>query len=584
MYSPTSNDRMVELMQSLGWKVAQPIATFFGEMEELNDNTEADYGETEPSSEVDYSSEGELPEKSSYKRDPELEREEQLIRVLQDKKKLEARLADALSELEEANERCTALEDEVAESKYALDRRRGKSIEGKDLAQLNQRADRDKEYIDELESDLANARSTIDQQERQLEKFKADAKSKQELKDELQLISADRDELRQKTKANENLKKKIQALQEQEKVNQSLHHDIQAMQDQIQEVESLRDRCAALEKANEENAQTIANGEQEIFDSKTARRMLDHELKLVTQKWEQSKELLINAQETIRDLEERLGESTHDESQGKGFENLDDELNAEAGTVINKDLPKRPKQSVSAADSVALQQNLSIANASVNRLQHRCLDLLQENLGFKAVIDNANEESSRQDLHPFEHQSRKMEELLKTLEESKSRCVSLLNQLTDIKQRTGQDVSLDIRERQTYLEDLEGELREDRGLLRHALLGTDALQRIEPKIRASNEFKLVTQQLQRVQAAPMTETTQVIKAIATNLTDRIESTRGSLAEKTKMLSDKSTEYDELQSRYEAIKSKPPSLPPKDIVSKLWPKEVLTLIFPGTYHG
>jgi protein HOOK3 len=572
MYSPSSNERMVDLMQSLGRKVAQPIAIFFGEMEELNESMENDYGETEPSSEVDYSSEGDLPEKSSYKRDPELEREEQLIRALQEKKKLEARLADVVSELEGSRERCTFLEDELAESKYALDRRRGKSVDDQDMAQFNQRADRDKEFIEELEADLATARSTVEQQNRQLEKFKADAQSKQELKDELQLISAERDELRQKAKANENLKKKIQALQEQEKANQSLHQDIQMMQEQIQEADNLRDRCIALEKANEENAQTIANGEQEIFDQKTARRMLDHELKLITQKWEQSKELLINAQETIRDLEERANIGPGSDEIESGFGTLDDELNAEAGAVSGKEVTKKSRQSISAADSVALHQNLSIANASVTRLQHRCLDLLQENLGFKAVIDGVDLQNPRRDLQPFEHQARKLEETTKELESIKTKYITVLNQMNDVKQRIGKSeggvslVTKENQERQKFVEEMETELGDTRNLLRHALLGTDALQRQESRIRSSNEFKLVTQQLQRVKSTPANESEQTIKAIAINITDRIESVRVGLAEKSRMLADRSAEYDDLQTQFEALKSRPPPVPPKDDVS------------------
>jgi protein HOOK3 len=567
---------MVELMQSLGRKVAQPIAMLFGEMEELNETMEVDYGETEPSSEIDYSSDGELPEKSMYKRDPELEREEQLIRALQEKKKLEARLDDVVAELEETQNRCTTLEDKLAESEYALDRRRGKSLDDKDLAHLNQRADRDKEYIEELEADLAGAKSTIDQQDRQLEKLKGDAQSKQELKDELQLITAERDELRQKAKANENLKKKIQILQEQEKANQSLHHDIQMMHEQLQEVDSLRDRCVALEKANEENAQTIANGEQEIFDQKTARRMLEHELKLVSQKWEQSKELLVNAQETIRDLEDRVSSTVEDSSGEAGT--LDDELSAEAGVKNPKELSKKPKQSISAADSVALQQNLSIANASVTRLQHRCLDLLQENLGFKAVIDNVDDNNSRKDLQPFEHQARKLEDVSKELEGMRTKYMKTLDELADLKQRLqsasgkskadGQLTLKETQEKQKYLDEIEAELRDERGLLRHALLGTDALQREEPKIRSSNEFKLVTQQLQRVNSTTPAESEYVIKAVATTITDRIESVRGSLAEKSKMLVESSREYEELQTQYGALKSKPPPVPLKDEVSTI----------------
>lgn len=47
-----------------------------------------------------------------------------------------------------------------------------------------------------------------------------------------------------------------------------------------------------------------------------------------------------------------------------------------------------------AAETIVLQQNLQIANASIARLEQRCLDLFQENLGFKTVIDEAMDASA----------------------------------------------------------------------------------------------------------------------------------------------------------------------------------------------
>ena len=422
-------------MQNLGAKVAQPIAIWIGEMEEM-DQSMREYGDTEPSSEIDYSTDSEAQRGLSIERDPELEREEKLIQALQEKKRLEARLADALADLEEVREKCTSLEDELAESKFALDRRRGTTQDDKNLAQLNQRADRDKEYIAELESELASSKTTIEEQETQLEQLKADGNSRQELRDELQLITAERDELRQKSKVNENLKKKIQTLQEQDKSNTSLRHDLQTAQEQLQDLEDVRERCTALEKANEENAQTIANGEQEIFDQKTAKKRLEHELKLVAQKWEQSRDLLTNAQETIRDLEDKLHDSHSGEGREGGAGSLDDELNAESGTPERKDkeIKKKPKEPTTTAEGIVLQQNLNIANASIARLEQRCLDLLQENLGFKSIIDETEDNKSSV-LHPFQVQARKIESMTQELDEVKGKFLTASNEVTDLTQR-----------------------------------------------------------------------------------------------------------------------------------------------------
>jgi protein HOOK3 len=429
---------MVNVMQSLGRAVAQPMAMWIAEMEGVD--AKMGEAEMEPGSEIDYSTDSEVQPKSPvqkqpvFERDPELEREERLIQILQEKKKLESRLEDALEELKESKERAETLQDDLEETKYNLDRRHARGDDS-DLAQLNKRADHDREIIAELETDLASARATIEQQEKHLKHLKSDEDSKQDLRDQVHLLSAERDDLQKKTKANENLKKKIQSLQEQESNTKSMRRELQAAQDQLQDYERVHDRCLALEKANEENAQTIANGEQEIFDQKQARKRLDHELKVYQQKFEQSRDLLNNAQETIRDLEEKLHSHGGD---GDALENLDDELNEDraSGDDGRDEIKKPARMPTTSAETIVLHQNLEIAKAANSRLEQRCLDLLQENLGFKAVIDEAVESRSAE-LHPFQHQARRLEELAKALDDSKSSYIAASTMITDLKQRLG---------------------------------------------------------------------------------------------------------------------------------------------------
>ena len=356
MYSDKSNERMVGIMQSLGAKAALPIATAIEEMEDL-DRKLADMGaDTETGSELDHSTDSEAPTRgTSYERDAELEREEKLITALGEKRKLEERLAELSDELKEAREKAQSLEEELTESKFTLDRRRLTTMDEENLQQLSLQAGRDKDYIAELETDLANANSTIEQQDRQLERLKGDAESKQELRDELQLIKSERDELRQKAKANENLKKKIQALQEHERSNANLRRDLQGAQEQMQETDMLKERCAALEKASEENAKTIANGEQEIFDQKTAKEHLKHELKVLNQRYEQTRDMLGTAQETIRDLEDRFQDMQSSQDSPRDLNDLDTELNTESGAVEESDKKSTRRKSVvpsPSADSI----------------------------------------------------------------------------------------------------------------------------------------------------------------------------------------------------------------------------------------
>jgi protein HOOK3 len=569
MFSPQSNERMVEVMQSLGRKVGVPIATFISEMQELEDSMTD--GDAEQGSDVDFPADPE-PSQPSFKRDPELEREERLISVLQEKKKLEARLADVVAELGESNQRCLTLEDELAESKYALDRRRGKGLDDKDLEHLNERADRDKEYIAELESEVSNAKSTIDQQQRQLDRLKGDAASKQDLRDELQVITAERDELRQRSKANENLKKKIQTLQEQEKMNQSLRHELQLVQDQLQEYEALRDRCSALEKANDENAQTIANGEQEIFDQKTAKRMLEHELKLLAQKWEQSKELLMNAQETIHDLEERITDS-HQAADEKGLGSLDDELNADAGapSPIPTDAAKRKSGTgaATAAEAVMLQQSLGIASASVARLEQRCLDLLQENLALKAAADGVPAAAAAE-LHPFQHQARRLEALQKEVDEVRGKFIAASIALRDLRQdpspgsggESGTDKPLPPPPpqegdggggHQRHLAALETDLLDARALLRASLLRPAQQQGdLDPASRAAVEYRLARKHVEGAREAAPADGARAVHAAAAALAQRVEGVRALVADKDAQLLVAVGETDALRARCEAL--------------------------------
>ncbi|KAF2398176.1 hypothetical protein EJ06DRAFT_532550, partial [Trichodelitschia bisporula] len=548
MYSSYSNERMVQIMQALGPKVAQPIAIAIGEMEEL-DKRLAEYGaDAETGSDIDASTDSEAPAGShSIERDPELEREEKLIQALQEKRRLEERLADTAADLEETLDRCAALEEELAESKFALDRRRRKTLEDQDFEQLSLQAGRDKDYIAELETDLAQAKASIEQQERQLERLKADAQSKQELRDELQLVKSERDELLQKAKANENLKKKIQALQEHEKANAGLRRDLQNAQEQLHELEAIKERCAALEKANEENAQTIANGEQEIFDQKTTKKRLEHELNVLTQKWEQTRDMLSNAQEAIRELEDRMQEEEAGREDGDHVNSLDAELAADSSTSDDRrKKPKEPSTPATSAEAIIIQQNLAIANASVARLEQRCLDLLQENLGFRAVLDKADDTP---DSHPFHHLARKLEDVTKELEDTKSRYIAATTEVADLRHRLdvlGDQAITDSarlaqmqaalaqnHERQAYTQQLEAELRDQKSLLRHALLSTDALVREATPPRSEHEYQLVRTQMEAVRAAPTDTLESVLSAAARVLAGRIEAGHAAVADRDK---------------------------------------------------
>ena len=541
MYSSRSNERMVRVMQNLGAKAAHPIAIAIGEMEELDRKLAEDSSAIDVGSDFEATVEVDLPPNGpSFDRDPELEREERLVSALQEKRRLEAQVADLGEELARIREQFATLEAEHAEAKFTLNRRRRRTIDEEEFEQLSARADRDKDYIVELENDLADAKATVEQQNRQLERLKSDGAKKQDLRDELQLIRAERDELRQKAKANENLKKKIQALQEQEKINQGLRGNLQSVNDQLQELDAVKDRCHALEKINEENVQAIANGEQEIFDQKTQKKRLEHELKLVAQKFEQTREVLNAAEERNRELEEQLHDyESNLTSSLVQVSHLDAELNEEAPTEEEHDR-RRSKLLHShgtSTESLALQQNLSIAQASVSRLEQKCLDLLQENLGYKSIMDG--EGAALPDSQPFLHQAQRLETATKELEDIQSKLVAATAEIADLKDRldvpktavggTASSVSVgaltNSQERQKYTKQLETELHDQKALLRHALLSSHALRREDDESLNTVEFQMICEQLEVVHSAPVHESEQVISATAMKLTEKIENSR-----------------------------------------------------------
>lgn len=319
MYSPESNERMGRLIVSLGPEAAMNIAAAMKQMDD--DDMEAETQSLEPDEEPELDSSPERGPsatlmsalsspppagRSSVERDPELEQEEKLIRAYKAIKELQASNEKAATELEELRQDKEELQQAFDAFKYEVEQEGRNAAEHNIVKELQNKVDRDRDYIAELESELDATRTTSSNQQRQIERYKADTDVKQKLRDDLQLLRSERDELLQKSRASENLKKKIQTLQDQEKSNATLKEDLKLANEQLQDLDKLRDQCAALQKANAENLKLIANGEQEIFDQKTSKKRLEHEYKVLAQKWEVAKERQGRDHETITDLENKL--------------------------------------------------------------------------------------------------------------------------------------------------------------------------------------------------------------------------------------------------------------------------------------
>ena len=325
MFTPEKNDQLVQhMMQKLGKNVVFTIARYIEEMKNLDQKMGEQGADTEPGSELDSTADSDTaPRGRSLDRDTELQQEERYIEAVQKNRLLEARIQKTSEELEQALQKVAMMQKEIEAREEELYQRGRRKADDGDVEHLRAQSKRDRDYIADLESDVANLNTKTEQQERQLERLQADAASKQQLKDELQALKLERDDYLQKAKAVENLKKKIQTLQDVEKANVTLREDYQSAVEQLPEVDRLKERNAVLQKANEESMETIANTEQEIFDQKTARKRIEHELSLVSQKYEQTRELLSRAEEAIRDHESRIRDLDAD---GGKATNLDAEL------------------------------------------------------------------------------------------------------------------------------------------------------------------------------------------------------------------------------------------------------------------
>ena len=253
LYSPKSNQRMIQVMHQLGTKTAETIAEAIQDMQALDSRMAALGVDQELTPE---------PNLSGYRtptrvvsgagsvlgRDNELEQEAQLFEANKDRNALRTQTKKLQDELETSRNRISQLEEELVEARLHLDDRGAQKGSSDDYESLRNDLLRDRQYIDQLETDLANAREILESQNRRLERLQGEEGSKQELRDQLQLLRAERDELSQKAKANENLKKKIEALTKETKNLETLRSDHQQVKERLQELEDIEERCQALEK------------------------------------------------------------------------------------------------------------------------------------------------------------------------------------------------------------------------------------------------------------------------------------------------------------------------------------------------
>ncbi|KAF2092928.1 hypothetical protein NA57DRAFT_23428, partial [Rhizodiscina lignyota] len=559
MYSPVSNQRMVKIMQGLGGKVGAPIMNAIQEAEALDARLE-EYGTSQDdSNDIDTSGESDsAPRGASFDRDPELEREEKLIQAMQKNKELDDQVTLLTEDKKEGEETIAKLKQRLAATEDELERRQQHGISDQDLDDYRSKSQSERDYIAELESDLQFNKSKVEEQDRQIERLKEDATTKQQLRDELQLAKAECDELASKAKATENLKKKIQVLQDDAKSAASLRSQLQAANEKLEELEPLRDENIMLRKANEESAKAIANGEQAVFDQKTARQHKEHEYNVLLQKYDQQKDMNARLMETIREQEEHIRDSGNQGGDGERLESLDDELEA---TEKSQQVLSKATTKAAATDAVLLQQKLDAQSYRVHDLEEKYLNVYQENLGLNDVITTGAGSDQLEETSYFVRQRDQLQATSKELEGTKSKYIASTSELADLKHRlaaaeTG-DSNANVealkfnKERQEHTEKLELDNQELRDLVWHALKRDNA--NVPDDIRESNEYKLIREQLVVLHAASSADAPQTIDHTAARLADRAIKAGKELQDTTKRAEEHVAQIQSLQRELEMAK-------------------------------
>jgi protein HOOK3 len=555
-FSPKSNQRMLQVMSQLGQKTAETIAEAIQDMQSLDARMSELGVDSELTPEPNLSGyrtptravSGQIPTANNN----ELEQEALLFEANKDRAALRSQAEKLKEELNKSRSRISQLEEELGEATLYMDERKTQvqRAQSEDVEQLRNDLARDRQYIDQLETDLANARDILESQKRHLARYQGEEGTKQDLRDQLQLIKAERDELNQRAKANENLKKKIESLTKETKNLETLREDYQQVRERLMQLENVEERCEALEKVNKENSQTLVNCEQAIFEEKGKRTRVEHENLLLMKQLEQTRELQYKAEDARQELEDRIREletSSHGDRGGS----LEDELTQDENAKSTEDLGSaRPVDSRVSADAIALQQKVDILSARLKSLETETLKQMQENLGLRSDMMAERDEESEK---PFLEQNEKLqtaetelEELHRRLREKDLQVAELRNELNkkaDISEEEKAEGLQAEHERMLALQqktnerlrDLELANEEKAGLLRAALLDRENLSPELLELKRAETIRQIRQQIEDVVGAPPEVQPTALETTSSEIAETVLSSDSAL-EKAKKVS------------------------------------------------
>lgn len=410
--SPRSGEKMLGHMAQIG-DSASHIAAGIQELQSL-DKRMADLGvdqelTSEPSLSAANLSGYRTPQRavsgagSAVGEKSELEQEAQLFEANKDRSSLRSQVTKLQEELHHSKSKVSQLEEELVEAKLHLDDRGAQGATPDDVERLRDDLRRERQYIDRLETDHASAKDIIESLKKRMGRLEAEYDAKQELKDQLQLVRAERDELEKKAKANENLKKKIESMTKEAKALEATRQELQQARERMQDLEDIEEKCAALEKVNRENIQTLVNSEQSIFEEKGRRTRLEHENIMLMKQVEQTKDRQYKLEDTNRELEDRIRDL---ESSGPGRgDSLEDELNGDEDGEHLEDMngSKSLYEGRVSADSISLQQRVDVLTARLKSMESETLKQMQENLGLKSDMLTSKDEEAQRQVFPPHH-------------------------------------------------------------------------------------------------------------------------------------------------------------------------------------
>ncbi|KAI9836244.1 MAG: hypothetical protein M1819_001581 [Sarea resinae] len=321
--SPKTNKQNIEKLASLDIPTQTSIKYIIEDMGATNEDTAS-------------SASPEMTSRSDVKSpamDPELEFEERLGKVMREKddlakgnKGLQKDINNLHKRLEHLQQNNDTLQKQLTEAEDSLKSTRGPH--DPEIRELNLKIERQADTIADQEAKLSIAESKTETLEKTVESFRASANSAQKLRDELDEIKIERDDLAKKANMAERFRQKLEAGKDLEKEIKTLRIELDESNERLKELDGLRHQCDGLQLTNEEYRKNLPMLEQEIHELQKIKRTLEFDNMAYTQKWESINEKMARDQDIINEQQERLRELESDHVPNQVNGSLDSELDS----------------------------------------------------------------------------------------------------------------------------------------------------------------------------------------------------------------------------------------------------------------